>query len=154
MSTLDKILKSDYVGPVVVRARDLHEEAAKTAAAKERVQREIALLTRASEGSSGSSTGEPPAGFEDLVVLVAGDLDRIVQRYLQVLDGYLDASVTRYVTLREGPYLRLAGASMAVLAVAIVFTAAIVSLLIVIVSDSLRGGPRGSGDAGHALRPT
>jgi len=150
MSTLDKILKSDYVGPVVVRARELHEEAAQTAAATERVRREIALLA----GTSEAVTGEPPAGFEDLVVLVASDLDRIVQRYLQVLDGYLEASVIRYVTLREGPYLRRPGASMTVLAVAIAFTAAILSLLIVIVSDSLRGGPRRTGDAGQGLRPT
>jgi len=150
VTTLEKVMKSDYVGPVVRRASELHEAAATAAAAKERVQREIALLTKAGD----AGTGRPRAGFEDLVVLVADDIDRIVRHYLQVLDAYLDASVTRYVTLREGPYLRLASTSMALVAVAIVFTAAILSLLIVIVSDSLRGGARGAEDEGHALRPT
>jgi hypothetical protein len=131
---LEKILKSDYVGPVVTRTLQLQEQEAEAAAARERVQHEIDLLSARHEGW----TGQPPPGFDELVALVANDLERIVEHYLRVLDAYLDASVMRYVTLREGPYLQLAGVRMLVLALAVVFTAAVLSLLYVVVSDSLR----------------
>lgn len=140
-NALEKILRSDYVGPVVQRSIVLQQAAASTAAAQERVQHELALLGKTSDAGN----GKLPAGFEDLVAQVAGDLDRIVQRYVRVLDAYLESAVTRFVTLRDGPYLVLANASMAVIAVAILFTAALLSLLIVIVSDSLRGGARAGG---------
>ena len=140
VSALEKILKSDYVGPVVSRTLRLQEEAAVTAAARERVQHEIALLEKQSAGW----TGNPPAGFDDLVKLVAGDLDALVSRYQQVLDAYLEATVTRYVVLREGPHLRRPGARIALLALAVVFTAAVLALLFVVGSDSLaaRGATR------------
>lgn len=131
---LEKILKSDYVGPVVSRTLNLQEEAAAAAAARQRVQHEISLL--GTRGDGWKST--PPAGFEDLVKQVATDLGDIVRRYDQVLDAYLDASVLRSVTMREGPYLRRPGARISMLALAMVFTSAVLSLLIVVVSDSLR----------------
>ncbi|MBY0279292.1 ELKS/Rab6-interacting/CAST family protein [Candidatus Binatia bacterium] len=133
---LQTILRSDYIGPVVQRAMHLQQVAAATAAAKERVQHELVLLTK----GDAPVTGTPPAAFEELVVQVAGDLDRIVQRYVKVLDAYLDASLARVVTLRDGPYLRLGNVSMTVIAVAILFAAALASLLVVIVGDSLRAG--------------
>lgn len=140
-TALEKMMKSDYVGPVVRRATELHEDAATVAAARERVQREIALLSAVKNG--GSAT--PPAKFDELVVEVAGDLERIIARYLEVLDAYLDASVSTHVTLREGPYLSLPGPRAAVLGVAILFAAAVLALLIVIVSDSVRGQRREAG---------
>jgi len=146
---LEKILKSDYVGPVVHRLLLLQQEAAVTAAAKQRVQHEIELLGTRSDGW----TDKPPPGFDELVALVTTNLDEIVGRYEQVLDAYLDASVIRYVTLREGPHLRRPGARIALLALAVVFTAAVLALLIVVVADSLRPGAR-AGGRDQALRPT
>jgi len=146
---LEKILRSDYVGPVVNKMLLLQQEAAVTAAAKERVQHEIELLGTRSDGWRSA----PPAGFDELVTLVTTNFDEIVGRYEKVLDAYLDASVIRYVTLREGPHLRRPGARIALLAAGVVFTAAVLALLIVVLTDSLRSGAR-SGPRDQALRPT
>jgi hypothetical protein len=146
---LEKILRSDYVGPVVSKMLLLQQEAAATAAARMRVQHEIELLGKRSDGW----TDKPPPGFDELVTLVTTNLDEIVGRYEKVLDAYLDASVIRYVTMREGPHLRRPGARVALLAAAVVFTAAVLALLIVVLTDSLRPGAR-SGGPDQALRPT
>lgn len=136
---LEKLLKTDYVGPMVRQVTMLQEEAAVLAAASGRVQRELALLGAVQEQGGAVS---PPAGFEDLVVRVTGEFDRIVERYLQVLDAYLDATVAAHVTLREGPYLSLPGPRPSLVAVVILFAAAVLSLMIVIGADSLRRNPR------------
>lgn len=147
VATLEKVLKSDYVGPVVRRAGELNTEAARIAAARSQVEREIALLKDATDAGRAA----PPGDFERLVVKVVQDLDRIVERYLKVLDAYLDAALTSSITLREGPYLRLPGPRVALIAVVDVFAAAMLSLMIVIGADSLRREPRArTGDSAPA----
>src|ERR1019366_2151783 len=95
-TALEKLVRSDYVGPVVKRITELHKQAKETEAEKTRVEREIAILGRADGGSKPSGAPEP------LVALVTKDLARIVANYNKVLDGYLNATVTSLVALRQG----------------------------------------------------
>ena len=131
-SALERLVKSDYVGPVVKRITELHREAKEAEAEKARVAKEIAILSRPDASS------KPNGGLEPLLALVTKDLARIVGNYNKVLDGYLDATVTSLVALRQGPSLTREGPSSMTLLAILVAVSVVVPFVVVLFESSLR----------------
>jgi hypothetical protein len=130
-TALERLVKSDYVGPVVKRITELHKLAKEAEAEKARVEREIAILSKENQ------TGKPGESLEPLVALVTKDLARIVANYNKVLDGYLDATVTSLVALRQGPSLTREGPSTTSLGVVLLAVALLVPFVVVLFESSL-----------------
>jgi hypothetical protein len=134
-TALEKLVKSDYIGPVVKRITELHKQAKEVEAERSRVEREAALLAK-----PGPMSSKPPAGFDDLVALVTKDLSRTITDYNRVLDEYLGATVTSLITLKEGPRVTRGGPSMAILAAALLCVSVILPFVVVLIEKAAREG--------------
>lgn len=131
-TALERLVKSDYVGPVVKRITELHKQAKETEAEKARVAKEIAILSGPDAGS------KPPGDLEPLVALVTKDLARIIANYNKVLDGYLGATVTSLVALRQGPSLTREGPSTMTLLAILIAVSVVLPLVVVFFESSLK----------------
>lgn len=132
-TALEKLVRSDYVGPVVRRISDLLRQTKEIEAERNRCQVQLAILSRA----NGVVT-TPPAGFEALLGNVTTELRRIVVNYNKLLDDYLDATVTTVVILKEGPLVTREGPSLAVRAAVLLLISAILPFLIVFFERAFR----------------
>jgi len=134
-TALEKLVRSDYVGPVVKRITELHQKAQEVQAERARTERELTILSKLD-----ANAVPPVAGrLEDLVTRVTSDLSRIVKTYNQVLDDYLTATVTSLVTLKEGPRLTREGPPLTTLAAMFLVVSAILPFVIVFFGQSFRG---------------
>lgn len=131
-TALEKLVRSDYVGPVVKRITELHKEAKETEAEKTRAERAIAILGKADGVSKASGDLEP------LIALVTKDLSRIVANYNKVLDDYLNATVTSLVALRQGPSVTREGLSTSALAAILLVVSVIVPFVVIFFESSMK----------------
>jgi hypothetical protein len=134
-TALEKLVRSDYVGPVVKRVTELHKQAKELEANKLRAERELATLSKSEPASARTAVG-----LEEIVALVTKDLSRIVGNYNRLLDEYLTATVTSVVTLKEGPRVTKEGPSLSALAVALLAISAVLPFLIVSFERAFREG--------------
>lgn len=132
-TALERLVRSDYVGPVVKRITELHRQAKEIEAERARVERELAILSKAD-----STSVKPPAAFDDLVALVTKELSRIVANYSRVLDEYLNATVTTLVTLKEGPRVTREGPSLSTLAAILLVLSAALPFVIILFERAFR----------------
>jgi hypothetical protein len=131
-TALEKLVKSDYIGPVVKRITEVHRQATEVEGNKMRVEREIALLGK------GDATSKQPAGLEELLALVTKDLSRIVANYNKLLDQYLVATVTSLVVLKQGPSVTREGPGLAALAAIILAVSVVLPLVVVFFESSMK----------------
>lgn len=131
-TALEKLVRSDYVGPVVKRITDLHRKAKEAEAGKARVEREIAILGKG-EGAPKVSGDLPP-----LLALVTTDLSRIVENFNKLLDEYLNATVTSLVTLNQGPSITREGPSTTALAAILLAFSLLLPLVVVFLESSAK----------------
>lgn len=134
-TALEKLVRSDYVGPVVKRVTELHKQAKELEAEKSRAERELAMLSKSEPGSPRSA-----AGLEVIAALVTKDLSRIVENYNRLLDEYLTATVTSLVTLKEGPRVTREGPALSTLAVALFLVSAVLPFLFISFERAFREG--------------
>lgn len=134
-TALEKLVQSDYVGPVVRRISDLLRQTKETETERARCQQQLGILTK-----SGGASPTPPAGFEELVGVVLKDLSRIVANYNRVLNDYLDATVTTLVTLEEGPRVTREGPPLSTLAAVLLVISAVLPVLIILFTRVFREG--------------
>ena len=132
-TALDRLVRSDYVGPIVKRITDLHKQAKELEADKARVERELAILAKPE-----SVTAKPPAGLDELVALVTKELSRIVESYNKLLDDYLTATITTLVTLKEGPLVTREGPRALPLAAVLLLVSAVLPFVIVFFERAFR----------------
>jgi hypothetical protein len=132
-TALEKLVRSDYIGPVVKRITELHKQAKEIEAERRRVEQEVALLAK-----PGPVSSKPPAGFDDLVALVTKDLSRAITDYNRVLDEYLTATVTSLITLKEGPRVTREGPSIVILFAALLCVSVILPFVIVLIERAAR----------------
>lgn len=133
-TALERLVKSDYVGPVVKRITDLHQQAQEVQAEHTRVERELAILSKVEANRVPPDSGR----LEELVARVTVDLSRIVKTYNKVLDDYLTATVTSLVIQREGPRLTREGPRFTTLAVVLLVVSAILPFVVVSFEQSTR----------------
>ena len=131
-TALEKLVRSDYVGPVVKRITELHRQAKEAEAEKARVELEVAILTK------GDASTKAPAEFEGLLTLVTKDLSRIVANYNKLLDEYLNATVTSLVVLKQGPSVTREGPTGTALAVVLLAVSLVLPFVVVFFESSLK----------------
>jgi hypothetical protein len=112
-SALEKLLKSDYEGPVVSRISKLQEDRQALEAEKARLQNQLAWLPKATD----IGANQLPANYKDILQTVSSELREIIQNYSKLLDDYLTATVSSQVALAQPPVIRREGyASTTILA--------------------------------------
>lgn len=134
-SALEKLVRSDYIGPVVKRITELHQKAQEVEADRARAERELSLLSKPEPLAAGEAS---KARLEELVARVTGDLSAIVKNFNRVLDEYLTASVTSVVILKEGPRVTREGPPLTTLAAILLVLSAILPFVVVFVEESVR----------------
>src|SRR5664280_2298879 len=132
-TALEKLVRSDYVGPVVKRVTELHKQAKELDAEKSRAERGLAMRSKTE-----SPSARPASGLEEIVALVTKDLSRIVGNYNRLLDEYLNATVTSVVTLKEGPRITRDGPALATLAAVFLCLAAVIPFVVVLFEKAYR----------------
>jgi hypothetical protein len=130
---LDRLVKSDYLGPLVKRISELQEQTARLEAEKRRLEKDIALLPQAHN----VSPAELPASYRELVTTVSGELGKIIQSYNHLLDSYLTATVSKLVVVKDGPRLTH-GTSTTLFLAGMFVVAACLSVLAVVFQHVVR----------------
>jgi hypothetical protein len=143
-STLEKLIQSDYIGPVVARISKLQEEKQTLTAEKSRLQRQLVWLPKA--GNIGVK--DLPAGYRDVVQAVSSELREIVQAYNKVLDEYLTALVSSHITIKRSPIITREGYSPKIILAAIL----LLSLFLAIVLMSIEHLYRRARDEARTAR--
>ncbi len=106
-SAMDRLMKSDYVGPVVGRISRLQEEVQSLQAAKARVEWYLGLLPK----FPNVTAEQLPSGYQELVETTSKELHGVIDDYNKVLEEYLDASISSLVFVRQAPTISRAGFS-------------------------------------------
>ncbi len=94
-TALDKLIKNDYVAPVVKRVSDLQDSAQKMALEKARLENQLSWIPKA------PIAGELQPGYKDLINSVSSELNGIFTRYNRLLNEYLEATITSLVIVRQ-----------------------------------------------------
>lgn len=105
VTALEKLLKSDYEGPVVSRISKLQEDRQTLEAEKARLQNQLAWLPKASD----IGIGQLPSGYKDILGTVSTELREIIQNYSKLLDDYLTFTVSSQVAIAQPPVIRREG---------------------------------------------
>lgn len=136
-SVLDRLVRSDYLGPLVKRISELQEETKRLEAEKWRLEKDTTLLPQARN----ITPSELPAGYRELVATVSGELGKIIQNYNRLLDSYLTATVSKLVVVKDGPRITR-GASASLVLLGILGLAALASIFLVILQHVVRSSLR------------
>jgi len=104
---LDRLIKSDYVGPVVQRVSRLQEQVQTMQAEKARLEKQLSWLPRFSD----AGTVAIPPIYGDLTNTLSRELAAIIQEYDGLLDKYLTATVTSMVVVKQSPLVSRSGYS-------------------------------------------
>ena len=94
-TALDKLIKNDYVAPVVDRVSDLQDSIQKLALEKARLENQLSWISRT------PTTASLQSGHKELIGSVSTELNSIFTRYNRLLDEYLNATITSLVIVRQ-----------------------------------------------------
>ncbi len=126
-SALDRLVKSDYVGPLVQRISRLQEDIQSMEVAKARLEAQFVLLPK----SSSVSTRTLPERYRVSVGAVSSELTGLIKKYNQLLDGYLSASVSSFVYVKQSPTITRMGYSTARLLIVLLLLSLLLTPLVV-----------------------
>jgi hypothetical protein len=136
-SVLDRLVRSDYLGPLVKRISELQEETKRLEAEKWRLEKDMTILPQ----THNITPSELPTGYRDLVATASAELGKIIQNYNRLLDSYLTATLSKLVVVKDGPRITR-GFSTTVVLLAIFFLSAVAAILLVtlqhVIGASLR----------------
>ena len=138
-AVLERIVKNDYIGPVVRKASDLSGELGALTAGKATAQRELDQLRSLSSDPSArkGTKSEALAVLDPLLKAAITDFNGIARQYLVALDEFLQSQVLSRVRLREGPVQVRFGVPLGILIGAIVAGSALMAMLMVLVRGVL-----------------
>jgi len=129
---LEKLLKNDYVAPVVAKISRLQSEAQELEAERGRLRKHADYLPRATN----VDLAQLPAGYRELVQTLSSELALIVTNYNRLLDDYLAASVTSLVAVTQSP-IAIRGIFSARMAAVLVAALVVLSLFLAVVAMSV-----------------
>jgi hypothetical protein len=109
-NVLDKLIKSDYVGPLVERISKLQEAIQIMEADKARSEKQLSWLPKS------SNSGSLPAEYNDLISRLSSELGSIVKNYNHLLDEYLTATIADLVIVKQPPLITSGKSLLLVLA--------------------------------------
>ncbi len=123
-SALDRLIKSDYIGPVVKQISKLQGEAQILEAQKTRLEKQLSWLPKAKN----TDLKQLPAGYRELIEILGSELNTIVQEYNHLLDGYLNDTVTSLVVVIQPPVITRGGYSPVLLIVGVIILSALLAV--------------------------
>ena len=132
-AVLDRLIKSDYVGPVVQRISTLQEAIRGMQMEKARLEKQLSWLPKSSAGN------QVPAGYQQLVTTLSSELSAIIKNYNQLLDNYLTATITGLVVIMRSPVIVTVSDSPWLLPAGIVLFSLILAMIIVGIQQLLEG---------------
>jgi hypothetical protein len=98
VAALDKLIKSDYMGPVVEKISTLQERMQAAETEKDMLAKQLSWLPKSSE-----ATGSVPPDYRSFITTTATELGEIIKEYDRLLDRYTSATVTSLVVLKQEP---------------------------------------------------
>ncbi len=125
-SALDRLVKSDYIGPVVQRISALQGEAQVLDAEKARLEGQLSWLPKAEN----IELRQLPAGYKELVELLSSDLGTIMEKYNRLLDDYLSETTTGLVVEAQPPTITRGGYSLTSMVLGILLGSALLSVFL------------------------
>ncbi len=134
INALDRLIKGDYVGPVVQRISKLQEEAQALEVERARLQKQLAWLPKASN----TTLDRLPQDHKDLVETLSSELKGIAESYNRLLDDYITETVTSKVTVGQSPVFTRGGYSPVLVLGAILLLSAFLSLLYITIEHLLK----------------
>ena len=143
---LEKLLKNDYVAPVVAKISKLQSETQELEAERGRLQKHAAYLPKATN----VELVQLPPGYRELVQTLSSELGLIVTSYNRLLDDYLAATVTSLVTVTQSPIVVRGIFSLRVMVLAVVAIVCLSLFLPIVVMSAehlvrtVKAGPPGS----------
>ena len=139
-SVMDRLMRSDYLTPLVTRISDLQEKRKDVEVRKARLEKDIAYIPQAVE----TPPERLPQEYSDLVPALSKELSNIIGKYNRLLDRYLTETVTSLVAVREGPRVTR-GVSLPFTLVVIVFLSAVLALVAIVVEHLYRSALKPAG---------
>jgi hypothetical protein len=133
-AVLDKMIKNDYVAPVVKRISKLQEEMQELEADKARLQKQLSWLPK----SSNLTISQIPASQKRLIDTLSSELREITQKYNSCLDEYLNSTVTAKVLVTEGPIVSRKGYSPTIAFALIVVLGFILAIFYIAIEHFIR----------------
>jgi hypothetical protein len=94
----------------------LQQETQVLEADKTRLQKQLALLSKASN----VDIKQLPPGYTELIQTLSSELNTIIQNYNRLLDEYLTATVTSLVSVKQSPIITREVYSLRLMLIAIV----------------------------------
>jgi hypothetical protein len=125
-SALDRLVKSDYVGPVVQRISKLQTEVQAMQAEKARLEKQLSLLPK----SAGADRVTLPPGYQQIITGLSEDLSATIQKYNRALEDYLTATITSLVVVKQAPVVSRAGYSPILVLPGIAFLSAFLAIFL------------------------
>jgi hypothetical protein len=123
-SALDRLIKSDYIGPVVERISRLQGEAQVLEAEKGQLERQLSWLPKARN----IELKQLPASYRELIEVLGSELNTIIQKYDHLLDVYLADTVTSLVVVIQSPVITRGGYSPVLLLAGVLLLSAFLAV--------------------------
>jgi hypothetical protein len=125
-SALDKLIRSDYVGPVVQRVSNLQHSIQTMESDKALLEKQLSWLPKS------STAGQVPPGYKELTDTLSSELNSIIKNYNRLLDDYLTATITSLVIVTQPPHIVISsGYSNRLILAGVVFLSFILALIVV-----------------------
>ncbi len=125
-SALDRLIRSDYIGPVVQHISKLQGEAQLLEAQKARLEKQLSWLPKAKN----TDFKQLPASYRELIQILGSELNAIIQKYDRLLDTYLTDTVTSLVVVIQPPVIMRGGYSPVLLLVGVLLLSAFLAVSI------------------------
>jgi hypothetical protein len=106
-SALDKLVESDYVGPVVERISMLQRQIQIIEAERTRLEKRLAWLSRPALINPGAL----PTNYKEIASRLSLELSGLVQKHNRLLEEYLTETITSLVAIRQSPTITRPGYS-------------------------------------------
>ena len=132
--TIDRLIKSDYVGPVVQHISTLQEEIHKLEADKALLQKQLSWLPK----SSNVTISQIPASQKNLINMMSSELKEITQNYNRLLDEYISSTITSNVLVAGGPVVSREGSSLVIALLMVVLLSLFLSVFYLAVEHLIR----------------
>ena len=129
ISALDRLIKSDYVGPVVDRISKLQQDAQSLETEKSRLQKQLEWLPKANN----VDLQHLPPGHKELILTLSSELNAIIQNYNGLLDEFLTATITNLVAVKQSPIITREGYSSSLMLAGIVILSFFLAIFMVAV---------------------
>jgi len=98
-SALDKLIRSDYVGPVVQRISNLQHSIQIMESDKARLEKQLSWLPKS------PTAGHVPPEYKELINTLSSELTLIIRNYNRRLDEYLTATITSLIIVTQPPHI-------------------------------------------------